>query len=162
MKSKLVFLMVSLLLLPSALMSQDRTKSLERVSDDLKFQNAKRFIRISMHDKAVEELSEYLEIFNNGIHRDEAYRLIGDLYFERLDYLRAIKNYRALYEEFTGSEAGVEAYFKIGICYKKMGYDGKAVEIFQEIMQYHPDSSYAHHAEVQLDTLGILNEDEKK
>ena len=150
-----------IILLSLPLYPADQTnegQSLDVLADDLKFQNAVGFIKIRMPDKALETFHEYLEIYYNGTHRPEAYRYIAEIYFNRMEYPKAIENYRALYEEFSNTENGIEAYYNIGICYIKMGYDKKAVEIFNEIIDRHQDSAYRQQAELQLNLLKILQE----
>jgi len=137
---------------------ETRELNLEKISDDLKFKNGLQFIHLKKPDKAVNELNEYLEIYNNGIHRNEAYRLIAEIYLEQFEYQRAIHNYRLLYEEFSNTDDGVYAFYQIGLCYKKMGYDEKAADVFQSILSDHPDSVYAAQAKIQIDLLTILSD----
>ncbi len=134
------------------------SRSMEVLADDLKFQNGVAFLKLKMNDKALETFNEYLEIYYNGTHRHEAYRHIAEIYFNKLEYLKAIEHYRALYEEFSNTESGVEAYYNIGICNIKMGDENKAAAIFNEIIERHQESSYRQQAELQLDMLNILQE----
>jgi len=146
---------------PAALPAADEKegdRSLDVLADDLKFQNGVYFIGLKMYDKALETLNEYLEIYYTGNHRHEAYKLIADIYFNRMEYFKAIQNYQALYEEFSGTDSGVEAYYHLGLCYNKMGYEKKAAEIFNEIIENHSDSIYAQQARLQLDVLQVLEE----
>jgi TolA-binding protein len=151
-----IVILLSFPLYPADQMNEGQ--SLDILADDLKFQNGVGFIKIKMPDKALETFHEYLEIFYNGTHRPEAYRYIAEIYFNRMEYLKAIENYRALYEEFSNTENGIEAYYNIGICYIKMGYDSKAAEIFNEIIERHQDSAYRQQAELQLNLLKMLQE----
>ncbi len=161
MKRFLVLVSVLILFLCGALYGQDEDPgkgelNLEKISDDMKFKNGVGFIRLKRYGKALAELNEYLEIYYDGIHRDEAYRNIAEIHFKRFDYQKAVQVYRSLYEEFSNIESGVEAYYRIGICYRKMGYDERAREVFQAILTDHPDSAHAAQARVQLDLLNIL------
>jgi tetratricopeptide (TPR) repeat protein len=137
---------------------KDASQTLDALGDNLKFQNGVYLMHLKMYDKALRTLREYLEIHLNGNHRREAYKLIGDIYFDRLEYEKAIQSYQALYEEFSGTESGVGAYFDIGLCYHKMGYEKKAAEIFNDIVENHPESMYAKDARLQLDVLKIIEE----
>ena len=152
---------------PAALFAQNEKKedqSLDALADDLKFRNGVEFITLKMYDKALENFREYLEIYYNGTHRDEAYRHIAEIYFRKLDYLKAVDNYRSLYEEFSTTESGIEAYFNMAICYNKMGgsYDKKAAEIFNDIIENHPDSAFAQQSRLQMDILNIMNDRQDK
>jgi TolA-binding protein len=156
-----MIIILSLGMMPAIIHAADVPKeqqNLDVLADDLKFQNGAGFIKIKMYDKALETLREYLEIFYNGNHRHEAYRLIAEIYFNRMEYTRAIENYRALYEEFSTSDSGIGAYFNIGICYVKMGDEKKAAEIFNDIVDNHPESTYRPQAAMQLDVLNIIRE----
>ena len=150
----------------SALLAQEQkekkekkeSRNLERIADDTKYRDALRFMKLKKNDRALEEFKEYLEIYIDGRHRHEAFRNIAKIYSDGLEYLKAIKTYRRLYEEFSNSEAGVEAHYRIGICYRKMGYDKKAIELFQSIIAEHSGSNYAYQAKLQLDLIAITNQ----
>ncbi|MBP7737289.1 MAG: tetratricopeptide repeat protein [Spirochaetes bacterium] len=137
---------------------KDESQSLDALADDLKFQNGVGFLKIKKYNKALETFNEYLEIYYNGTHRHEVYRHIAEIYFNRMEYMKAIDNYRALYEEFSNTESGIEAYFNIGICHIKMGNEKKAAEIFNDIVENHADSAYRQQAELQLSMIDILQE----
>ncbi|HOD15945.1 MAG TPA: tetratricopeptide repeat protein [Spirochaetota bacterium] len=158
---RIMTLLLALALLPAAVHAAEDAsspRSLDALADDVKFQNGLGFIKLKMYDKALETFNEYLEIYYNGNHRNEAYKYIAEIYFNRLEYARAIQYYRALYEEFSNTEPGVEAFFNTGICYMKMGYDKEASEVFNEIIENHRESAFRQQAELQLDMLNILGE----
>lgn len=159
--TRILAIILALALLPAVVYAADEAqgpRTLDALADDAKFQNGLGFIKLKMYDKALETFNEYLEIYYNGNHRNEAYKYIAEIYFNRLEYARAIKYYTALYEEFSNSEPGIEAFFNTGICYMKMGYDKKASEVFNEIIENHRESAYRQQAELQLDMLNILGE----
>ncbi len=158
---RIISLVLTLTLLPAVILAAEAIKeprTLDALADDVKFQNGLGFIKLKMYDKALETFNEYLEIYYNGNHRNEAYKYIAEIYFNRLEYNRAIEYYRSLYEEFSTTEPGIEAFFNTGICYMKMGYDKKASEVFNEIIENHRESAYRQQAELQLDMLNILGE----
>jgi len=158
---RIMTLLLALALLPAAVHAAEDAsspRSLDALADDVKFQNGLGFIKLKMYDKSLETFNEYLEIYYNGNHRNEAYKYIAEIYFNRLEYARAIQYYRALYEEFSNTEPGVEAFFNTGICYMKMGYDKEASEVFNEIIENHRESAFRQQAELQLDMLNILGE----
>jgi TolA-binding protein len=156
-----IFLYIFILLFscyPGVRAASNNPENLDVLADDLKFQNSVEFAKIRMFDRAIESFNEYLEIYYNGNHRHEAYKNIADIYFGRLEYGKAINYYRSLYEEFSTTESGIEAYFNIGICYNKMGYEKKASEVFKDIVENHAESSYAEQAKLQLDLLNIIQD----
>jgi TolA-binding protein len=131
--------------------------NLGRIADITHFQNANSFYKLKEYGKAIELFTEYLEIYTNGVHRKEAYKNIGAIYFAEFNYIRSIKAYQSLYEEYSNSEEGVEAYFMTGICNQKMGFFDKAKAIFKSLIEEHPDSNYAYQSRIKLDLIEILD-----
>ncbi len=138
----------------------DKTEklNLEQIADDIRYKNAYQFIKLERYDKALQLLGEYIEIYINGIHRNKAIGNIADIYFMRFEYLKAIKYYNMLYEEFSDSEDGLLAYYNIGICYSKMGESQKAKNVFQRIIDENPGSPVSRQAQMQLDIEDIISE----
>ena len=134
----------------------NESQTLRRANDKKKFENASQFIKLQEYDIALNLLNEYLEIFTSGIYRVDTYNQIAKIYFDRFNYIRAVKTYRLLYEEFSGSNDGMEAYYNTGICYMKMGYLHKSSIIFKSIINEHPDSIFAYKSTVKLDLLDII------
>ena len=130
--------------------------SFKKEADDIKFQNSMEFYKLGKFERALTEFNEYIEIFFDGVHRGEALRKIAEIYIKFFEYQKAIEAYRTLYQEFSNTEDGLDAYFQIGICYKKMGFDSKAEEIFKYIIAEHPGTSTAYNAEIQLELLKII------
>jgi TolA-binding protein len=138
---------------------QPEARNMMKFADDAKFQNARHFYKMKMHDHALREFNEYIEIFINGNHRREVFLAMGSIYFDRFEYLRAIKSYGRLFEEFSNTDEGVEGYFRMGTCYQKMGYDEKAVEIYKAILEEYSSSRFADQAKIQVELIEILKKD---
>jgi len=132
--------------------------NLKKVADDMKFRNGIEFYKLEKFDRALNEFNEYIEIYYNGIHRNEALKKIAEIHIRLFNYQKAIDAYRMLYQEFSCSEEGMDAYFQIGICYKKMGFDSKAESIFKDIIEEYPGTSSAYNSQIQLDLLKISSE----
>ncbi|HOP30564.1 MAG TPA: tetratricopeptide repeat protein [Spirochaetota bacterium] len=130
----------------------------KKAADDMKFVNALGFYKLEKYDRALNEFYEYLEIYYDGIHRSEALRKIAEIHIKNFNYQKAIEAYSRLYQEFSGTEEGLDAYFQAGICYKKMGFDIKAETIFKYILANHPGTSAAYNSEIQLELLRMENE----
>jgi TolA-binding protein len=127
------------------------SSDLERVSDDVRYENASDLLKLKKKDKALALFGEYLELFPEGAHRKEVLRSIGDIYLERSDYSRAIKYYQQLYEEYGNEDEGIAGFFQTAICYSRMGNTDKAVEIYKGIIERYPSSPYSAKAKNQLD-----------
>ena len=151
--------LASLVTVTSGVFAQDTAPKQETVeesnpkqdADDSRFDNAYQLYKLKRYDQALAWLGEYIEVYPDGSHRKEAYRLIGDIYLSRFDYKHAIKYYSTLFEEFGGEEEGIGGYYQIGICYSRMGKSDKAIEIFKTIIDQYPGSSYAQKSRTQLD-----------
>ena len=132
--------------------------SMKKEADDIKFQNSMEFYKLGKYERALNEFNEYIEIFFDGIHRSEALKKIAEIYIRYFEYQKAIDAYKTLYQEFSSTEDGINAYFQIGICYKKMGFDSKAEDIFKYIIAEHSGTSTAYNAEIQLELLKIITD----
>lgn len=128
---------------------------LARIADDLKFENAKHFYDMKLYDNSLRDMNEYLEVYIQGAHRKEAFMTIASIHFKRFEYRKAVKAYTSLYEEFSTSDEGIQAYFNAAICHEKMGNEKKAREIYKQILEDHPDSQQASMALSQIEILGI-------
>ncbi|HPS87246.1 MAG TPA: tetratricopeptide repeat protein [Spirochaetota bacterium] len=153
------FMAVILLIFSFAVISSAEENSglanLKKVADDMKFQNGMEFYKLEKFDRALNEFNEYIEIYFDGIHRNEALKKIAEIHIRFFDYQKAIEAYRTLYQEYSSTDEGIDAYFQIGICYKKMGFDSKAEAIFKYIVDEHPGTTAAYNSEIQLDLLKI-------
>lgn len=121
----------------------------EKIADDTRFYNAYHFYTLKMYPKAAVLLSEYVEVYSNGIHRKEAVMALGNIEFSQRNYERAAEFYTMLFEEFSADEEGVEAYYRAAICYQKMGYTNRSEQIFSEIVERYPQSRLAESAKMQ-------------
>ncbi|MBN1499470.1 MAG: tetratricopeptide repeat protein [Spirochaetes bacterium] len=136
---------------------QEEARQLERFSDDVRFDNAKRFVELKFYDKALQYLGEYIEVFQNGAHRVEAITYIAEIYFQRFEYMKSLQYYNLLYEENNNNDIGLNAYYNMGLCYSKMGYTAKANEIYNILISEHPASEIALKARLQVDVDSIIN-----
>ena len=106
--------------------------------------------------EALQMFNEYLEVYLTGAHRAEALRHVAAIHFNSFEYEKSIRAYMAIHEEAGTAEEGIEAYYKTGICYQKMGYEVKAQGVFQSIIEQYPYSSYAYLSRIQIDLLKII------
>jgi len=135
-----------------------QTVNFKKAADDMKFNNAIGFFKLELYDRALNEFYEYIEIYYDGIHRGEAFRKIAEIHIKKFNYQKAIEAYNNIYQEFSGTDEGLDAYFQTGVCYKKMGFDSKAEVIFKYIIENHPGTTSAYNSEIQLDLLKMENE----
>ncbi len=150
-----VLILVFSFVINSAAEENPEHANLKKVADDMKFQNGMGFYKLEKFDRALNEFNEYIEIYYDGIHRNEVLKKIAEIHIRNFDYQKAIEAYRILYQEYSSTDEGIDAYFQIGICYKKMGFDSKAEAIFKYIIDEHPGTTAAYNSEIQLDLLKI-------
>ncbi len=155
---KISIIIMLIIIFCQGLSAAEDVLDLDKIADDRKFQNGVQFLSLENEERALNEFKEYLEIYINGTHRHEAYLQIAGIYFKSFEYQKAVRVYTSLYEEFSNSEFGVEAYYMTGICYRKMGFDLMAADIFKKIQENHPGSAFAYKSRVQMDILKILSE----
>lgn len=155
-----MFLVMLLFFSVTTLSTEENTglANLKKVADDMKFRNGMEFYKLEKFERALTEFNEYIEIYYDGIHRNEALKKIAEIHIRLFDYQKAISAYRMLYQEFSSTEEGMDAYFQIGVCYKKMGFDSKAEFIFKQIIEEHPGTTAAYNSEIQLDLLKITSD----
>jgi len=132
--------------------------NLKKIADDMKFGNAMEFYKLEKYNRALNEFYEYIEIYYDGIHRNEAFRKIAEIHIKNFNYKKAIEAYNHLYQEFSGTDEGLDAYFQTAVCYKKMGFDNKAEEIFKYIIENHRGTTAAYNSEIQIELLKMENE----
>ncbi|GEM_PF-273050 len=154
-----IFILLTVILsVPLALTADEAgsKRDLIRIADDMKYQNGLQFYLLKRENRALQEFNEYLEVFINGIHRKEVFATIAKIYFDQQEYSRSIQAYEDLYAEFPHSDEGVEAFFRTGLCYQKMGDEKRAREVFEILMRDHPDSHFAQRARIYLNISEIL------
>lgn len=153
---KILILSLILITFNSTLYSEE-TNRLTRLEDNLKFNNGLLFLNLREYDNALREFGEYVEVYAQGIHRKEAIKNIGDIYFTRFNFIKALNTYRSLYEEFSNAREGNEAHLQMGVCYLKMGYYDNAEKIFKSIIDTTTDPSIIQSARIQLDLIDIIH-----
>jgi TolA-binding protein len=157
---RISILLIVIFSVPLALTAEEVGSKLDliRIADDMKYQNGLQFYRLKREDRALQEFNEYLEVFINGIHRKEVFATIAKIYFDQQEYPRSIQAYEDLYAEFPHSDEGVEAFFRTGLCYQKMGDEKRAREVFEILLRDYPDSHFAQRARIYLNISEILTE----
>lgn len=155
---KIISIAAIILTIGTNLSAQNKINELDsrQIYDNMKFKNGIEFMKLNDYERALNEFNEYLEIYIHGIHRGSAYRKIAEVHISRFDFQKAVKAYIEIYQEYSYIDEGIDAYFEAGVCYKKMGYDSKAGEIFQYIVKEHPGTNAAYNAEIQLELIKII------
>ncbi|MFW6365940.1 MAG: tetratricopeptide repeat protein [Spirochaetota bacterium] len=149
-------LLAGALCMPGGVRAQNG--ELSRIADDTRFNNAYYFVTMDMPEKAALYLGEYIEVYQDGIHRKEALMALGDIYYQKFEYERARSYYMMLFEEYPNTEQGVEAYYRSALCFIKMGMPEKADAVFTDIVDNYPQYTAAENARLQRDIESMLDE----
>lgn len=139
--------------------SQEADITSQNFTDNIRFENADKLYQLKYYDKALAYFGEYIELFPDGIHRVDVLNKIASIYFSKFKYDSAIKYYSIILEENSNTEEGLHAYYKIALCYSKMGDAEKANSIFRDIVVSNPSSAIAVKAKLQLDIEKIIIDD---
>lgn len=158
MKLRFVIILVCTFCLNLASVHGDESASLRQAADRMKYENALQFYELKKYSKALQGFQEYLEVWQTGNYREEAYDHMADIYIRDFNYENAVKMYDNIFREFRNDERGIKAYYKKGLCCLKMGYNLRAMAIFKEILSISPGSRSAVNAEIQLELMKISGE----
>ncbi|GAB4344136.1 MAG: hypothetical protein Kow0099_23280 [Candidatus Abyssubacteria bacterium] len=113
--------------------SFDPTK---RVSTTMKIHEEKEAVKVQ---KALEAIAEHeAKILANRSAKDTPDRLmaVGNLYqYQVGDYYSAIRNYRALVDEYPAHRQIPQAYIEIAACFERMGEPEQAMYVYREMVE---------------------------
>ena len=66
---------------------------------------------------------------------------IAEVYYSRKDYKRAIVEFNNVFT-FPGTNKADDAYYKLGLCFVNIGDEISALDNFQRLIQYYPESEF--------------------
>ena len=66
---------------------------------------------------------------------------IAEVYYSRKDYKRAIVEFNNVFT-FPGTNKADDSYYKLGLCFVNIGDEISALENFQKLIQYYPESEF--------------------
>lgn len=99
------------------------------------------------HDKAIELFEKSMSL---GKAYPEVFLHLGDIYFDRKDYNKAVMYLEAAFKIDFSKKVRLGILNKLGRTYGKLGENEKAVEAFEEAIRLYPDAT------VPYNNLGVL------
>jgi len=93
--------------------------------------------------QALLEFQELLVRFPTAEVADNAHYWIGQIYFERASFERALEAYQEVVQDYPSSDKLPEALLKAGLCLEKLGRSEDAKQVFKRLVLSHPDSEAA-------------------
>ena len=88
-------------------------------------------------------ISGFLTYINTIPNLDEIRFLLGDCYFEKKDYINAIKSFDMVVQDYPQSKRAPTALYKIGKIYEIMEDTSSANQYFERLSRDYPDSPEA-------------------
>lgn len=104
-------------------------------------------------DLALEYFQELLKNFQDSAYADNAQFWIGEIYYERKWYEKAILEYQKAIEKYPKGNKIQASLFKQGLAFINIGDTANARLILDELIRKYPDSTEAASAKNKLDTL---------
>jgi tol-pal system protein YbgF len=114
------------------------------------YQEIKSLIDQGDKDGATPFLEQYLKAYPKGIHVSEVASWLGDNYFSRNEYQKAIKTFSLVTEDHPESNQAPDALFKIGLSWLELNQASKGAAALREVKVLYPFSSAAEQAEQKL------------
>lgn len=129
------------------------TVQLAQVDPKKLFNNAFADLRSGNYDLAIMEFNEYLSLFRDNPQAGEAQYWLGECYYGKKDYVRAIPEFEKVETNFPNSDKLVTALYKVARSYEESGNRPKAKAILERIVKDYPRSFEAKPAQEKLKEL---------
>jgi tol-pal system protein YbgF len=85
---------------------------------------------------------------------DNALYWIGETWYAQAMWLKAARSFGQVVGRYPRGNKVPDAMLKTGLCYRKVGEDAMATDVFRQVRKLYPGTSAANLAKRQLDTLG--------
>lgn len=117
------------------------------------YKNAKKEFDSGHLDKSLELFTIILDKYENSGKADNAAFWIGEVYYRKGEYKRAIVTYQNVIEKFSKGNKVPAAYLKQGLAFTKIGRKENAKTIFETLISKFPGSNEALIAKRKLSNL---------
>jgi tol-pal system protein YbgF len=107
------------------------------------YREALGLVRTRQFAQAQESLIAFLVKFPNHAYSDKALYWLGEVFYAKREYQRALEQFEALSARFSSSEKMPDALLKIGMCYRRLGDVDKARGFFRRVNSQYPKSDAA-------------------
>lgn len=109
-------------------------------------------VREGKHDEAVVALRAFVSANPGHDYADNAQYWLGESFYARKDYTRALAEFRATIETYPRGNKVPDALLKVGYCYSAMGQADKARAVLEQVVNLYPKSEPAALASTRLET----------
>jgi tol-pal system protein YbgF len=116
----------------------------ERVGDAASnYRAAVELVKVGKQDEAVAALRAFIAKYPRHDYADNAQYWIGEAFYARKDYARALTEFRAVIEVYPRGNKVPDALLKVGYCYLAMGQGEKARAVLDQVVNLYPKSEPA-------------------
>jgi tol-pal system protein YbgF len=126
---------------------------LPQVDPEKLFENAFRDMRMGKYDLAVMQFEEYIGLFGSGEQADEAQYWLGECYYAKEEFDKAIPELEKVEQRYPKSEMLVSSLYKLARSHEELGHKKIARSIFERIVNDYPDAFEAGTARKRLEGL---------
>jgi tol-pal system protein YbgF len=110
-------------------------------------------LKLGQHEQAVTALRSFLEAFPGHEYADNAQYWLGEAFYDRKEYDRALVEFRATVTGHPKGNKVPDALLKIGYCYLAMGQVEKARFALEQVVTIYPRTEPADLASQRLETI---------
>ena len=123
------------------------------VAAEGKFNEAKKSYSAGDLDKAEAGFKEFLSTYPKDRLADDAQFYLGEIYFDRKEYSRALTEYEGVVNGYPLADRVPDALYNAGVVNNQLNDSAKAREFFMRVMDNYPYSEAAKKARQSLDNL---------
>lgn len=116
------------------------------------YRAAVELVKAGKHDEAVAALRAFVNANPGHDYADNAQYWLGESFYARKDYTRALAEFRATIETYPRGNKVPDALLKVGYCYGAMGQADKARAVLEQVVNLYPKSEPAALASMRLET----------
>lgn len=117
------------------------------------YQQAFDLLRELRYEQAIDGFRAFLKRYPTGRYAASAQYWIGEAFYARRDFARAIAEYQLLLQSYPASTKAPEALLKIGYSYSVLNKKEEARHTFEALVKRYPQSPEAQQAEAGLSKL---------
>lgn len=133
--------------------SSQTTYNIEDLNEESFYDLAYNTFKQGKFDKAREQFNAFLERFPKGKFSDNASFWIGECYYRKNEYEKAILEYEKVKNEYPSGDKVPSALFKQALSFLKLGKKDAAGIILEDLIRHYPQSEQAGTAKEQLEKL---------
>lgn len=130
------------------------TAEVDPAREKLMYDAAFDLVKARDFEKAIQAFSAFVRKFPNSEYAGNAQYWLGEIHLVESDLQSAGRAFALVVSEYPGHRKEADALYKLADVERRLGNRDKAVELYQQVLSRHPNSSAAQLARRDLDSLG--------